>query len=713
MFRKSLQAVARPSRSYVCLFCFSRTFERSFIASSARREPAADVHPSSDRKDGFILDTAPVSHGATESDKTKSSISRLRRGDKTHTFKPKSGNPTGRSLEEPSHDETSSGVTTALKKRKKRKKVEKSSATYPPVRSVLSGRASRNLTGQEKEEEYRQSKDHERVPADDLLRCHSGILEPSEESIKALNVESTAVPTLAYNLDRVLFNPGVYHLRDPRSRVYNFDPYLSTIMPVSEFDFEALGSYITSSRDVFLREMAQKHGKKYIGSSSSMTGVLSHFHFLLSAWRPLKLDTLSQQFSDTIRSFTRLTRAPAAVFLRYKGDGIYAIDADKEFDSANILMNLGRSMEKLLTMPTDEYERYRRTNGERTPLGEAEPETYHYSTCGDFLMRAQLDAYDPRLPGTGMFDLKTRAVVSIRMDAKNPDKGIGYEIKDRFGDYESFEREYFDMARSAFLKYSLQVRVGRMDGIFVAFHNTQRIFGFQYLALPEMDRALHGQEDVALGDAEFVHSITLWNKVLNAATAQFPEQSLRFHFETRDGVVPFMYIFAEPVTEEEIDEIQTRNQEEIEKIQHKLLYPELYDKSEGASDSVDEEAKPAEEVKEADGSETTSQVSDKPVMGMILRICNNVNGRIVPRPERFVAQHKWTVDYNFDIMSETRGKALLAACKRRREKCLSDAANSQDGGYGHRLWEISSKGRKWRKAQDALDKKHGIVTLND
>ncbi|KMU90070.1 hypothetical protein CIHG_07879 [Coccidioides immitis H538.4] len=252
-----------------------------------------------------------------------------------------------------------------------------------------------------------------------------------------------------------------------------------------------------------------------------------------------------------------------------------------------------------------------------------------------------------------------------------------------------------------------------MDGIFVAFHNTQRIFGFQYLALPEMDRALHGQEDVALGDAEFVHSITLWNKVLNAATAQFPEQSLRFHFETRDGVVPFMYIFAEPVTEEEIDEIQTRNQEEIEKIQHKLLYPELYDKSEGASDSVDEEAKPAEEVKEADGSETTSQVSDKPVMGMILRICNNVNGRIVPRPERFVAQHKWTVDYNFDIMSETRGKALLAACKRRREKCLSDAANSQDGGYGHRLWEISSKGRKWRKAQDALDKKHGIVTLND
>jgi hypothetical protein len=32
-------------------------------------------------------------------------------------------------------------------------------------------------------------------------------------------------------------------------------------------------------------------------------------------------------------------------------------------------------------------------------------------------MRSQLDAYDPRLPGTGMFDLKTRAAVSIRMES--------------------------------------------------------------------------------------------------------------------------------------------------------------------------------------------------------------------------------------------------------------------------------------------------------
>ena len=44
-------------------------------------------------------------------------------------------------------------------------------------------------------------------------------------------------------------------------------------------------------------------------------------------------------------------------------------------------------------------------------------------------------------------------------------------------------RRFYDMTRSAFLKYSMQVRIGNMDGIFVAYHNTARIFGFQYISL--------------------------------------------------------------------------------------------------------------------------------------------------------------------------------------------------------------------------------------
>jgi hypothetical protein len=157
------------------------------------------------------------------------------------------------------------------------------------------------------------------------------------------------------------------------------------------------------------------------------------------------------------------------------------------------------------------------------------------------------------------------------MDAKNYQNGLGYEIRSRHGEFESYEREYYDMIRAAFLKYSLQVRMGRMDGIFVAFHNTERIFGFQYISLPEMDFALHGQEDLTLGDSEFKLSLELLNRVLDRATARFPEQSLRIFFETRESNPPFMYIFAEPVTEDEIEQIQNSKKAEIEDYERNVL----------------------------------------------------------------------------------------------------------------------------------------------
>lgn len=248
------------------------------------------------------------------------------------------------------------------------------------------------------------------------------------------------------------------------------------------------------------------------------------------------------------------------------------MDADKEFDSANVLMSLGKSMEKLLTLPTQDFERYRKSNDEKASLDEqVTPEAYHYCTTGDLLMRSQLDAHDPRLPGTGMFDLKTRAVVAIRMDTKNYEQGVGYQIKNRFGEYESYEREFFDMSRSAFLKYSLQVRMGRMDGIFVAYHNVERIFGFQYISLPELDQTLHGQSDTTIGNEEFKLSLGLLNKVLDRATAKFPGKSLRMHFETRDSQTPFMYMFAEPVTEEQVHNIQTRKRADIDDYERKIL----------------------------------------------------------------------------------------------------------------------------------------------
>ncbi|OBS18244.1 hypothetical protein FPOA_09971 [Fusarium poae] len=405
-------------------------------------------------------------------------------------------------------------------------------------------------------------------------KLKSGIkrLLPREMTLQPVEkVRAKDVPQLAYNLEKVLFNAGPYQLQDRRTQVYNFDPYLGTIMPVKEFDFNALKEYVTSSKDETLTKLSAKHGKKYCGSTSSMTSMLAQFHFLLSDWRKPNFDQLSKSFRVEFESFTMLTRAPVAAFARYK-DGVYAIDADKEFDTANVLSMLGKSMEKLLTLPKEHFEKYRRSRSHELSDEEKNAdEAFHYTTLGDFMMRSQLDARDKRLPGTGVFDLKTRAVVTIRMDVGDYEKGVGYEIDSRFGQWNSFEREYYDMIRAAFLKYSLQVRMGRMDGIFVAFHNTERIFGFQYISLEEMDQAIHGTMNRKVGDEEFKASIGLLNELLDRASKKFPKQSLRLHVETRPLDPAVLYFVAEPVSEEEMQKTQDKGRAAVDRFEKQIL----------------------------------------------------------------------------------------------------------------------------------------------
>ena len=595
------------------------------------------------------------------------------------------------------------------------------------------------------------------------LRARALAISPVTENMPT-------VPRLSYDLSRVLFNPGVYHLQDPRSRVYNFDPYLERIMPVSEFDFDALKKYITSSEDDSLSQLALKRGKKFVGSSSSMTGTLAHFHFLLSQWRELNMSTLSRSFTEQLKTFTVIQRAPSAIFLRFKS-GVYAIDADKEYDSANIMMSLGKSMEKLLTLKKDDFERYRKSNPSK--LSEEErtaPEAYHYSELGDVLMRSQLDAHDPRLPGSGMFDLKTRAVVSIRMSSRNHEEGLGYEITSRHGGWESYEREFYDMIRSAFLKYSLQVRMGRMDGIFVAFHNIERIFGFQYVSLPEMDLHLHGQSDMTLGDQEFKLSLRMLNEIMERAVKKFPARSLRFHFETRDASTPFMYVFAEPVEEVEIEKIQKTNRAMIEEFERRIYgmetvgqagtmnerdileggesteLPEIANDRSIQNGSTKAESSAMENgpfnpnpEHSTDQEESSSSLSandadvafldeiankmddglagggEASVLALVLTIRNKVNGQVVDRPENLTPSDNWTVEYTVkEIEKPDRAWSLYTACKTRRNTAMNEPEKRDwNNLYVQRLRDLAQKGAKWRKTQDELDAGRRVVTLYD
>ncbi|KAH6684130.1 putative mitochondrial mRNA processing protein PET127 [Halenospora varia] len=584
----------------------------------------------------------------------------------------------------------------------------------------------------------------ERAEADEPipLKTKKGTIRHEIETINTADLNlvpvdkpQPPVPALSYGLERVLFNPGVYHLQDPRSRVFNFDPYLQEIMPVSEFDFTLLKRFITSSRDKALLQVAAEQGSKYTGSTSSMTSALSHFHYLLSQWRPPNTGILSKDFPVEFRSFTQLQRGPSAIFLRYK-DGVYAIDADKQFDTANVLSMLGQSMEKLLTLSTEDFEKYRKSSSE-TVSDEArnEPESYHYTTMGDFLMRSQLDAYDPRIPGTGMFDLKTRAVVSIRMDVSQYEEGSGYEIRGRHGQWESFEREYYDMIRAAFLKYSLQVRMGRMDGIFVAYHNTERIFGFQYISLPEMDYALHGTDNRKLGDEEFKLSLDLMNRVLDRATAKYPKQSLRLHFETRGKAdeATYMYIFARPIREEVIEEIQNTNKAKIEEFEKNVLHlhteteeeteakwKDLREKVEQSMDLDETDTGDKQDAHDTEHSTPEADADDEAnpseLMAMYLTIRNKVDGVYVRRPEKLDENSDWKVEYALaEIDDKEKAITLYNALRRRRRQILvktdKDKDNQWNNRYINSIKAYNARGREFRKHMKEIQAKEPLKVL--
>jgi len=83
-----------------------------------------------------------------------------------------------------------------------------------------------------------------------------------------------------------------------------------------------------------------------------------------------------------------------------------------------------------------------------------------------------------------------------------------------------------------------------MDGVFVAHHNTSRIFGFQYIPLLEMDARLFGGEN--RGDRVFEKCIGVLEAVSKEIVCCFPDQSISCMVETPEdkGV---MHIWLQPL----------------------------------------------------------------------------------------------------------------------------------------------------------------------
>ncbi len=62
-----------------------------------------------------------------------------------------------------------------------------------------------------------------------------------------------------------------------------------------------------------------------------------------------------------------------------------------------------------------------------------------------------------------------------------------------------------------------------MDGVFIAYHNTERMFGFQYASLREMEECLYGSQK-GLGDRIFDKCVSALEAVADRIAQCFPEQ---------------------------------------------------------------------------------------------------------------------------------------------------------------------------------------------
>ena len=63
-----------------------------------------------------------------------------------------------------------------------------------------------------------------------------------------------------------------------------------------------------------------EHNKKFAGSTSSLSGMMSHLYFLISGDKRVNTSTLSRNFSDTKGRFTSGQRMPTSVLFKWKED---------------------------------------------------------------------------------------------------------------------------------------------------------------------------------------------------------------------------------------------------------------------------------------------------------------------------------------------------------------------------------------------------------
>ncbi|KAJ3303744.1 hypothetical protein HDV03_003521 [Kappamyces sp. JEL0829] len=362
-------------------------------------------------------------------------------------------------------------------------------------------------------------------------------------AVQSNNSSKLKPPRIQHGLERVLFEAGPHFLWENE---WKFDSYLEKIPQLQDFNMDKLKTFVRAAHDDQLHEvgdaaLADPFGQvtrsvraKFCSSTSSVTGVLAQIFALVTN----QIHVNTAQFSDPIQFNVSKRLSPflnsgTKIQLLYR-NGVYTIDEVGKQSPVEDLMQYGHLLELFLTLNRQDFAYYLNNYSGPRPLAADSPESYHYGLFQkNIVLRSQLDSHHPGLPKK-TFDLKTRALLPLRIDLESYKNHLSwYRITQKTGHLCSFEREHYDMVRNAFMKYSTQVRIGDMDGIFVAYHNTQTIFGFEYFSLEDMDVALYGSK--AMGEQLFIIGLQILHKIVSFCVERFPKQDTKLFFAKPSG----------------------------------------------------------------------------------------------------------------------------------------------------------------------------------
>ena len=381
------------------------------------------------------------------------------------------------------------------------------------------------------------------------------------------------VPFLNDVFDPMMKYPGIYKIDDLKEFIpeKNFK-FLKRLPQPHEIDMERISSWKPPSLDTQLLNMGLENKTKFVMSTSSVSSLMTHLLFLSSFFKEADYSMLASFNRASQMRFMSSYKSGSSCFLRklHGSPDIYAVDSDQGLlePKHKILMDMGHIIEKICIKDVEEFQgMYVKSHQDLEKYKTLDSDYHRFIKVDrDLLIRSQIDCQGVDAQGNNIvFEIKSRAASVLRYRVWEYYKFLDYELKEIYGDLNTFEREYYDLIRGAFLKYFLQMHIGQMDGAFIFYHNTLETLGFEYIKQDDIKKTLAG--DSFKADIIFYSSAKLTTIVLDKVIQDNPLKDGEFiklgFLSHESGVLTLMVEVIKDIAYEEYIKVKIPNEDPL------------------------------------------------------------------------------------------------------------------------------------------------------